>query len=209
MRNPAVRVTVAGRLMMRHFRNSLPKRQRRQFDASVLDLMAADSGFGVDRPSRQHILMGSCVVCAYHRWSAEGLDDSAARKAVGQSIMTFANRTNRMMIGLWYRFSKDPFETTRRYCAQTIGRAYGAVFDIAYVEMPDGFVSVVTVCGYRTFLARHHAEHLLDLFCEWDRVWIDSLPKDIRFARPSTIAQGAQTCRFEFRREPGRAGDRK
>ncbi|KPF90827.1 hypothetical protein IP81_14335 [Novosphingobium sp. AAP83] len=200
MHDLAFPMTAADRSMLRHFRNSLPKHQRTQFDASVANLMETETRFAVDRPSQQHILMGSCAVCAYHQWRAYGLDETAAKTAVGRSITTFSNGVSRLLIWLWYRLSKDPFEATRRYTAQ-INQTYGAMFDIAFSELEDGFVSVVKVCGYKAFLARHDAEHLLDLFCEWDRVWIDSIPKGIRFSRPSTIAQGAGSCRFEFRRE--------
>ncbi len=200
MHDLAFPMTAADRLILRHFRNSLPKHHRTQFDASVADLMETETRFAVDRPSQQHILMGSCAVCAYHQWRAYGLDETAAKTAVGHSITNYSNGVSRFLIWLWYRLSKDPFEATRKYTAQ-IDQIYGATFDIAFSELEDGFVSVVKVCGYKTFLARQDAEHLLDLFCEWDRVWIDGIPKGIRFVRPSTIAQGAETCRFEFRRE--------
>lgn len=200
MKQHAFPATIHDRLTIRYFRKSLPRDQRKQFAVSVADMMASEGDFATDLVTRNHLLVGSCVVCAYRRWLAIGLRKQAAKAKVGRSIANLSARSSRFLLRLIYLFSRDAFETTRRYTSEKIGAVYGPSFDIEFGEIEGGFVSIVNACGYRAFLCRHGVEELLGLFCEWDRVWIGALPDTIDFNRPSTIAQGAETCRFEFTR---------
>ena len=104
------------------------------------------------------------------------------------------------MMRLLSFFSRDEFEALRRYTKVRGASAFGPSFEIEYVEIEEGFVSEVHACGYSSFLRRHDATLLLDLFCEWDRIWIDALSSKVNFHRPPTQAHGGRTCRFEFRR---------
>jgi len=99
------------------------------------------------------------------------------------------------------RFSKDPFATIKSYSGSKAESAYGPTFAMEALDTETGFATVVNLCGYRTFLKRHDALHLLPIFCQWDRVWIDALPAGIQFRRPTTLATGGTACRFEFERE--------
>ena len=200
MESLAFPLTSADRLTLRHFRKSLPKAARASFDQSFDLVMAAERPFAMDPVTHGHQVIGACALCAYRAWVRQGLAADEAKAKVAGPLTTLGQRTIRLMMWLSFLFSRDVFEALRRYTRERGDTAYGPSFDIRYVELEDGFVSEVHTCGYRAFLMRHDALPLLDLFCEWDRTWIEALPRGIRFHRPPTQAQGGATCRFEFRR---------
>lgn len=194
-------LTLADRLTRRHFRTTLPRNRRAEFDDRFATVLSSERNFISDRTTHGHIVMLSSALCAYRIWIAEGLDPASAKRAVGMPVSTLWKRSTGLTMWALSVFSKDTFEALRKYTIERTGAAYGPSFEINYLEIDDGFVSEVQTCGFRTFFARHDACELLDLFCEWDRTWINGLPQSIRFHRPPTIAQGGPSCRFEFRRE--------
>lgn len=199
--SPQIALSAADRLTLRHFRKTLPKSASASFTHSFAAIMDAERPFATDRATHGHLVVGACVVSAYRAWMTHGLDPVAAKARTREPTITIGKRTIASMMRLTAFFSKDAFESVRAYTQHRTDTAFGPSFDIHYADMEDGFVSEVTRCGYQSFLRRHDALDLLDLFCEWDRTWIDALPKAIRFHRPPTIAQGGASCRFEFRRD--------
>ena len=160
--------------------------------------MEAERPFATDPVTQGHLVVGACALALFRVWRADGIEAEEAKVRTRLPVIALWRRTTRAMMWLMTMFSKDTFEAVRRYSRDRTANAFCPSFDIRFVDSPDGFVSEVTVCGYRSFLLRHGAEDLLDLFCEWDRTWIDALPRSIRFQRPPTQAQGGVTCRFEF-----------
>lgn len=201
MENPAFPLTLVDRAAVRHFRKRLPKPARASFDRSFAAVMEAERPFATDPTTQGHLVIGASVVSAHRAWISEGLAPATAKARTGEAMATLWKRTFRWMMRATALFSNDMFESVRRYTKERGANAFGPSFDIAYIETDNGFVSEVRTCGYRAFLRRHGALDLLDLFCEWDRIWIDALPKSIGFHRPPTQAQGGATCRFEFRRD--------
>ncbi|MEM7687836.1 MAG: L-2-amino-thiazoline-4-carboxylic acid hydrolase [Pseudomonadota bacterium] len=192
--------TSADRLTVRHFRKSLPKPLRADFDASVEAVMMAERSFSTDQVTQGHLIIGACVVSAHRIWMRHHLDPESAKAKVAVPMRSLWKRSLRIMMRMLSFFSKDEFEALRRYTKERGARAFGPSFKIEYLETDEGFVSEVHRCGYSSFLMRHDATLLLDLFCEWDRIWIDALSRKVSFHRPPTQAHGGRTCRFEFRR---------
>ena len=193
-------ITSADRLTVGHFRKSLPKRLRVVFDESLEAVMMAERQFSTDQVTQGHLIIGACVVSAHRVWLRQHIDPKTAKAKVAVPMISLWKRTLWIMMLLLSFFSRDEFEALRRYTKDRGASALGPSFDIEYVEIEEGFVSEVHTCGYHSFLMRHDATLLLDLFCEWDRIWIDRLSSQVNFYRPPTIAHGGKTCRFEFRR---------
>ncbi|MEL7217072.1 MAG: L-2-amino-thiazoline-4-carboxylic acid hydrolase [Pseudomonadota bacterium] len=204
MKSFALPFTVADRIAVRHFRQSLPHAARRAFDVDLDNVLASETEFAIDQATQSHIVFAASALCVYRYRLRENPSKEMAKEAIRRTITSYLKRTTAAMLWLSCVFSKDTFETVRSYTKDKSGPAYGASFDIDYTEIDNGFVSIVKACGYRAFLARHGADELIDVFCEWDKVWIDALPKSVAFRRPTTLAQGGKSCRFEFRKNGSR-----
>ena len=194
------RPTLIDRLMVKHFRKALPKGQRRHFDSALSDLLVSEKQFLTDPVTNSQILFAATVLCLYRRLRRLGNTDEKARATLRHALCSLGRKTTAFFIRLTFAFARDPLQHIRKYSQDRMHNAYGPSFQIRESEIHGGFVSEVHVCGYRTFLARHHALDLASVLCEWDRVWIDALPDGIAFARPTTLATGGASCRFEFRR---------
>lgn len=193
-------LSVFDRLIIRRFRKSLPHGWRTDFDAGMSSVLSSEAPLITDGTTQGHIVFGSCVLVSYRVLLRANLSDHDAKKAVSATLCNIGKRTNWFVMWLTCRLAFDPFRAIQNYTKHRIPASYGPSFEILYHEASDEFTSEVVACGYRSFLLRHHATELLPLFCEWDKVWIDALPKSIAFSRPQTLAQGGGTCRFEFRR---------
>ena len=51
-------------------------------------------------------------------------------------------------------------------------------------------------CFYLDILRYYHAPELTPVFCKADDIMMESLPKEIRWARTNTMGQGADYCNF-------------
>lgn len=194
------RLSVFDRLTIRRFRKSVSHDWRTDFDEGLDSVLLSEAPSITDRTTQGHILFGSCALVSYRVLLRAGLSDHDSKQAVSETLCKLGRRTNSFIMWLTCRLASDPFRAIRNYTRHRIPATYGPSFKILYHEASNEFTSEVVTCGYRSFLLRHHAIELLPLFCEWDKVWIDALPKSIAFSRPQTLAQGERSCRFEFRR---------
>lgn len=194
-------LSLANRLTLRHFRQRLPRSRRSSFSASAHTILNAEWALQPDPVTRGHIVFATALITSVEQWENTGLTREDAKTHTRDTVLKYGGWSSAISMWLTEQLAKDPFETVRTYSLDKSRDAYGPTFKMSTEEEPDSFASIVHTCGYRAFLARHDADGLIDLFCAWDRVWIERLPKGIRFARPTTIAGGAKTCRFEFYRE--------
>ncbi|WP_369795169.1 L-2-amino-thiazoline-4-carboxylic acid hydrolase [Halioglobus sp. HI00S01] len=90
------------------------------------------------------------------------------------------------------------------YSSKKIPAMYGRVF--AFEEQRIGentYTMRVTKCFYHEFFKAQGEPHLTQLFCEWDRNWIEPISvrkHRVRFTRLETIASGGSCCPFTFHR---------
>jgi hypothetical protein len=71
------------------------------------------------------------------------------------------------------------------------------------VDTNDESHTHITKCLFNDFFRAHHALEAARIFCALDSVWVDELHRPryrTRFARPTTLAAGADACRFQFSR---------
>lgn len=200
MTSQTFRLSFLDRSTLRWFRRYLQRDERLQFDLKLHAILEVETPNSLDSVTRGHVVFAAAAVCSMRAMRQCGTCEQEAMRRLTQSITSYGRRMTYMLVWLSTRLARDAFAAVRYYSAQKANHTYGPTFDIREQSIPGGFVSEVHTCGYRSFLARHHALELLPLFCAWDYVWIDALPKSILFRRPQTIAEGAETCRFEFRR---------
>ncbi|KAL2684675.1 hypothetical protein Neosp_005758 [[Neocosmospora] mangrovei] len=70
-------------------------------------------------------------------------------------------------------------------------------------DEPDSYNLEVHKCWYMDTLQRLDAREIGPSFCSFDRSWYDPIDPGrhgVRFTRPSTIAEGADRCRFNIDR---------
>jgi len=201
MQTSAFQPTLADRMAIRHFRKALPKPRRGDFARALAAILEEEAERAHDRVTMGHMTFAGCILCSAHQWQAEGLTRQEARDQIRTTVLAFGRRSSAIAMWLTGVLAKDPFEAIRKHSIAKSKSGYGPTFDITIEQAEDAFAIAVNACGYRAFLARHGGQDLLPLFCEWDRVWIDAMPRGIAFARPTTLALGASACRFEFRRE--------
>lgn len=70
-------------------------------------------------------------------------------------------------------------------------------------DEPDAYNLEVHKCWYMDTLQRLGARDIGSSFCSFDRSWYDPIDPGrhgVRFTRPSTIAEGADRCRFNIDR---------
>lgn len=188
-------------LMVRSVRKVLPPAHRSKFNADLADVMASEAAFLTDRVTHGHILFVASVLCVYRGLRRSGLAEEAAKDRIARALCKIGQRTTAAIMWLACALARDKLQTIRTYSRTKSQQAYGPAFRIEDTDNAGGFVSQVHVCGYRTFLRRHHAVEINEVLCAWDKVWIDALPQGIKFTRPSTLASGGQSCRFEFRQK--------
>lgn len=190
--------TCVDQLMTRAIRNALPRNRRKSFDLQLAEVLESERPFLTDQVTFGHIRFVAGILCLYREFLRGGASKSQTHTKTLATIRNLLRRSLSMLIRLTFLFSRDHMKSVRSYSKFKIVSAYGPSFSLSESEIDGGFVSEVHICGYRTFLARHNALELNALLCEWDRIWIDALPKSIHFERPTTLAQGSNSCRFEF-----------
>ncbi len=200
MQHLAFRPSLRDRLTIRHFRRNLEADQRPAFDDALESVMGLEEPYLSDKTTQGHILFAASVLCTYRVMTSAGTPVPQARAALGDMLARLGRHSMAVIMWLTVRLSRDPFAAVRYYTKEKTTSAYGPSFDIRFEEVEGGFVSEVRRCGYRSFLQRHDALELNELICAWDAVWIDRLPETILFDRPTTLARGCASCRFEFRR---------
>lgn len=194
----------ADRATIRYFRKKLTRPMRRGYDDRVAEILISESKLAKDPVTLSHQVFAACVISSVEQWQSSGMDRSAAKSTVREAILGHGRQTKAIAVRLTGWFSRDPFTAFARYTEEQTPKAYGPTFEFGFEQDEAQFASVVHTCGYRTILPRHGAEDLIDLFCAWDMAWIEALPKSIQFERPTTLASGGNSCRFEFKRSKSR-----
>ena len=167
------RPSLFDRLTVRRFRTCLRKARLTGFDVALNEVLRAETSFMSDRITQAHILFGACVLAAYRVLRRSGVSEAEAKEVLLPVVCGTARRTKAVIMWGIRHLTRDPFRSIERHSRQQLPRQYGPSFEITHSRTSEGFVSEVTTCGYKTFLMRHQATELLQIFCEWDRVWID------------------------------------
>ncbi len=161
------------------------------------------AAFITDAASRRHVLMCASLLAAYlslrERSSADDATlcrylAAAVRKASGERLIQWYMRLSLRLA--WNR------ERHIRRLVRRSSATYGSAFDIEVRDEARAVTCIVRRCGYFEFFRRAGYPFLTKVLCAWDSVWSDEFSRrdyGVTFRRPSTIADGAPECRFEFR----------
>ena len=81
---------------------------------------------------------------------------------------------------------------------------FGSAFRSATTAQ-DGSRNFVNIerCFFNDFFRANDAKEVISLFCALDKVWAEALEQPrygVRFERPTTLANGDDACRFQFRK---------
>jgi predicted ArsR family transcriptional regulator len=82
--------------------------------------------------------------------------------------------------------------------AEALTRCFFNAEGRAVHERPDRFQFHVSRCRFVELLGRVGAAHLAPLFCEADRAFFDSGARPLTLTRTRTLAEGADSCDFQF-----------
>lgn len=200
MQHSDLRLSWPDRATIRQFRKRAPKTHRAEFGRRLTELMRIEELQSNDPVSLGHAVFAACVISCVEQWQKAGLDRKNAKESVREAVLSHGRRTKAIAIKLTSWLARDPYESFKTHTKRETPKAYGPTFEFGFEESPSQFTSIVHKCGYRTILAKHNAEDLIDLFCAWDMAWIEALPSSISFDRPKTLAKGGKSCRFEFER---------
>lgn len=192
------RLSIIDHLTIRRFRKALRQQGADGLDAALDEVLQAETPSFIDRTTQGHILFAACVLATYRILRHAGLTELEANDALLQVVTRMGRRTNAVVMWCIGHLSRDPFRSIETYSRQALPRKYGPSFNLTFEKTPTGFISKVTTCGYKSFLQRHNATELLPVFCAWDSVWIQALPRSVGFRRPATLHDNAPSCRFEF-----------
>jgi hypothetical protein len=183
------------------------ERAREAVEARVAELVQSNRHFVRDAPSEQW-LYTSCVVLATYlefkqyvvgprllelfreSMSAPfragisgylegrfGISDAAPQEAFVRISENFQKR------------GEERFGTSFRYAA-------------AVQDASRNFVNIER-CFFNDFFRANQAPEVTALFCALDKVWAEALEQGgygVRFERPTTLANGDDACRFQFRK---------
>lgn len=97
--------------------------------------------------------------------------------------------------------------STNAGCWNSLAKAenvYGQSFEIVDCDLENGFVSEESVCGYRTFQARHNTLQLNETPSEWNKVWIEAHLRSVDFRGPTTLATDSSSRKFEIQQRRSR-----
>lgn len=177
--------------------------------ARAAELRERNKSRAVDPPTQLWLERSSIVLAVYLelRPLAESVDVlTVIRTAL---IAPFAQQVNQYLegrFGISQTAPREAFvrisENFKRRGEERFGKAFAYVPDVQ-----DGTRSFTNIarCFFNDYFRSNGAPEVTSVFCALDKVWADALdagPYGVRFERPTTLAQGADACRFQFSRKP-------
>ena len=191
-----------------------PEDLERQVRSRVAELVERNGYLVLDAPTAQW-LQRTCIVLAVYE-VLKPLTGTAEAIAIVRDAMTapFKERMTGYLDGR-FGISQDApaeafvriSENFKRRGEERFGKAFVYVQD---VQDADRTFTNIQRCFFNDFFRLNDAAEVTSIFCALDSVWIESLHEaryGVRFERPSTLAQGADACRFQFRRASAPAAE--
>ncbi len=175
-------------------------------DELFIQLVKNDLFIISDRQSQGHLLFCARIHACYLVLVKEHMQSEEAIASLCFAIQQPGKRTLKwiMRLSLWLsRNKRKMIEDAINKKKETM---YGEQFNFEEETSANTFVSVVNKCAYVDYFQRHKLLQIMPSICEWDKVWIDPIEQhnngEIEFSRPTTLALGDKSCRFEFRFKP-------
>ncbi len=192
----------------RYFLKKLPQSLKQLMDEELMEaknrfvvIFNEESEHIMDEPGQSFQLMCSYMAAYYEKLNSKGLSKEKILDLLSESLIKSAggNYVKWMTrIMLWIKRDKRKFIEKSTLQSK---KTYGSFLDMREENAPKQFTSVITSCGFFDFFNRRGIPELTSIFCKWDDLWAKEINKQncgVRFERPTTIAEGEESCRFEF-----------
>jgi len=175
----------------------------------VAALIEQNEQLAQDAPSRQWLLRTSIVLAVYQ--VLEPLAGGADLVSILSDAMTepFRDKMPEYLLNRFGVSQQAPAEAFARIAEnfkprgeERFGKAFVYVED---VQDADRSFTNIHRCFFNDFFRANGAAQVTRIFCAVDHVWVDALREPrygVGFERPTTLAQGADACRFQFTRRP-------
>jgi hypothetical protein len=171
--------------------------------AKVLE--EANAWRAVDRQSTMFLKMSALLLAVYRTLSPFCTDTRELLDRLQSVVKTvfFADGLDRYLHKRFGISPDAPEEAWNRVCAnfkklgeEQFGTAWE--YEQGIKDHRRCFVNI-RKCGFADFFLENQAREVLYLLCALDYVWADALEAyGIRLERPTSLAEGADACRFQF-----------
>jgi len=162
----------------------------------------------IDAPSRQWVLVAAAILAIYRELQPLVVDGQILLSMLRNAIAAPFKKRLAAYIADRFGISQDAPEEAFTRIAENFKTRGEERFGQAYTyiqEVQDEGRCFVNVprCLFNDFFRANGAAEVTPIFCAMDDLWAEELEKPqygVRFARPTTLAQGADMCRFQFTR---------
>jgi hypothetical protein len=177
------------------------------------ELFDRDSRNCPDLPARTILRLCCLVLASYRILVAETTDLQMAYSIVKGTISNLGTSFGRFMFSPLLWFYRDPVMKMSKINWQKWNQLiYGKSMEFGQENSADRVIIVVNKCAFYQFFVEHGEPQLTQVFCAWDRLWMDVLdrsPRPIRTERPTTISTGSNCCQFHCIRDAEKIGKAK
>jgi hypothetical protein len=159
------------------------------------------------RVLRRHLETNILPSLALYRvFLEESADQITALKATDDLLENWLRSTPPLWFRLNQLLSRLPinFSGFRRYTRWLMRLIFPSpAWDTIYISDNKSILAFnIYQCFYLDILRYYHAAELTPVFCKADDIMMESLPKEIRWARTNTMGQGDEFCDFCWHHQP-------
>lgn len=179
----------------------------RSATARLADLLARNRSRAIDVPTQLWLERSSTVLAVYLELRAVTESSQALDIILKAITAPFAQQIASYLEGRFGISQTAPHEAFvrirenfKRRGEERFGKAFAYTQDVQ--DEQRSFTNIER-CFFNDYFRANGAPEVTSVFCALDRVWADALesgPYGVRFDRPTTLAQGADACRFQFSR---------
>lgn len=181
--------------------------------AAAQELFDRDGRNCPDLPARMILRLCCLVLASYRILVAETNDTQTAYPIVKSTVSKLGASFGRLMFSPLLWFYSDPVMRMSKINWQKWNQLiYGKSMEFGQENSVDRVVMIVNKCAFHQFFVEHGEPQLTQVFCAWDRLWMDVLdrsPRPIRTERPKTISTGSNCCQFHCIRDSEKIGKAK
>ncbi len=180
------------------------RKLQRKIQKMAKTLRAENSVGDTQRNTLNHHRIACLVLSSYRVLISTNMDKGTVLPALETAIVKPGGWIVHYMTKIMLFFSSDPMTALVKYTSKNIPRQYGNTF--TFEEKGDAsatYTMSATKCFFHTFFTANAAPELTPLFCAWDAQWIKAISPEahgVKFSRPTTMANGGDTCPFIFSR---------
>ena len=152
-----------------------------------------------DKPTKS-LIASCCLVLASYRKLKNQRAPGEAFEIVRAAVYRTYRQPMRFMARIWLWLTRDPLKRLGgQWWKKQSERMYGKGMQFEQEETPHSVELLVKRCAFHEFFVEHGQPELTQVFCAWDRNWMDIVDESgrlIRTERPTTISTGGDCCRF-------------